>query len=142
MNTLTQVLNLKYADTIKIRIRPLPIDPLISWSPVNSSGATVRTKPMKVQKPDGRNLAVAVLIRWEHLKNNRETGGSTILEYVLYGDTGNGYSVKYRGTENSLLLTYDRSTNVPNYKFKVRARNVYGYSEYSDELVTFSKGTQ
>jgi hypothetical protein len=72
--------------------------------------------------------------------NNRETGGSTIIEYVLYGDTGNGYSIKYRGAENSLLLTIDSSASAPNYKFKVRARNIYGYSEYSDELLTVSKG--
>lgn len=58
---------------------------------MNISGATVRTRPMKMKRPEARNVSVAILIRWEPLSTNREMGGSSILEYVLYGDTGNGY---------------------------------------------------
>jgi hypothetical protein len=46
---------------------------------------------MKMKRPEARNVSVAILIRWEPLSTNREMGGSSILEYVLYGDTGNGY---------------------------------------------------
>jgi len=68
------------------------------------------------------------------LTSSSDTGNSPITSYSLYWDAGTGTTSTL--LFESLLTTYTVSslTGGISYKFKVRAKNVYGYGLYSDEV--------
>jgi len=64
-----------------------------------------------------------------------ENGGSTILGYDLWRDSGDGSYVRLYQSDYVLATSYI-DTDVAkgkNYKYKYRARNISGWSELSEE---------
>jgi hypothetical protein len=66
------------------------------------------------------------------------TGNSAILSYNLYWDNGTGNSNIELVDSLQTNFTVTGLTGGVNYKFKVRARNIYGYSDFSDEYFVWS----
>ncbi len=81
-----------------------------------------------------------MVISWTALTTDSDKGSSDITAYNLVWDEGNsGGSVEtslYEGTSTTFSLT--GLTSGQNYRFKVRAKNVYGYGDYSAEATLSS----
>jgi hypothetical protein len=71
---------------------------------------------------------------WTDLEN-QDTGNSEILSYNLFWDTGTGLSDIELTDSLVTDFTVTGLSGGFNYKFKVRARNVYGYGDFSTEYV-------
>lgn len=63
------------------------------------------------------------------------SGDSNILSYNLYWDNGTGVTNIELVDANLTQFTVSALTGGLNYKFKVRARNVYGYGNFSTEYI-------
>lgn len=88
-----------------------------------------------MQKPvlEARTLST-ITVKWTAFtEGTTGTGNSPILSYELKWDSGSG-SVIYTLTDTLVTqYTVTGLTGGAEYKFKVRARNIYGYSsDYSD----------
>jgi len=76
-----------------------------------------------------------MVISWTALSSATDIGNSAITAYNLYWDTGAGTSATtslYEGLTTSYTL--NGLTSGRNYKFKIRARNIYGYGSFSTEV--------
>ena len=107
---------------------------------MNTSGARIRVIPGKAFAPtEGAGTSqTQIQVEWQALTAATEdgTGSSPILSYQLMWDNGEGGDATL-AVDDSLVLskTIIGLTQGQDYLFKVRARNVYGYGEFSD-LVT------
>jgi hypothetical protein len=97
----------------------------------NLEGARIRQVPSQMLTPyEVLSTDTTIQIGWSLLEDN---GNSEILSYNLYWDDGTGV------TDIELvdsLITEFRVTGLQggvNYRFKVRALNIYGYGDFSDE---------
>jgi hypothetical protein len=73
-------------------------------------------------------------VKWTGL-TGLSTGNSAILSYNLYWDNGSG-TTNVQLTD-SLITSYTviGLTGGQSYKFKVRARNIYGYGDWSTDVI-------
>lgn len=98
---------------------------------------------MVAQRPDkmapvflgSNNNETQLELKWTQLSGS-QTGNSAITTYELYWDsnTGTANILLKSGLQLSLLLQSLQPGHL--YIFKVRAKNVYGYGDFSDQ-VTF-----
>jgi hypothetical protein len=137
MATLTaSPFSLAFDTLVEVRITATNIIGTGSTSVVNTSGAKIRRAPGTmgvVTKTSGDETQM--VISWTALSSATDIGNSAILAYNLYWDTGAGTSATtslYEGLTTSYTLT--GLTSGRNYKFKIRARNVYGYGSFSTEV--------
>ena len=78
-------------------------------------------------------------VLWSALTTSTETGGATVTSYHLQWDSGtNGgtWSDLIGLTSNYLLTTFTVTSSLTagtTYKFRIRAKNAYGYGSYSSE---------
>ena len=64
----------------------------------------------------------------------RQTGGSFILEYILSGAKGTGkFTEIYRGQKTQFKVYAPTQGTI--YKFRVKARNIYGEGPFSTTLL-------
>ena len=73
-------------------------------------------------------------VNWLALTTPLEIGNSPILSYMLLWDNNSGsvdITVTDSDTLTSLITGLDQGND---YKFKVSARNIYGYGPFSDEV--------
>ena len=103
-------------------------------SPVNTGGARTRRAPDQMAPPALVSVSEAsISISWVALGPPLD-GNSGVLAYTVYWDNGSG------STTIALLDGLATSVAVPGlvggvtYRFKVRARNVYGAGAFSSEL--------
>ena len=105
-----------------------------AWSQANSGGARIRVIPGKMSPvvKDEASTATSLVLNWSSLISDTETGNSEILAYNVWWDSNTG-TVNIDLFEG-LTLTYTVSGLVPGneYKFAIRARNIYGFGPYSD----------
>lgn len=100
-------------------------------SPINSS-EYLRTVPIAPVIAENTLLrtATTVLIAW----STPYDGGIPVVDYRFYSDQAtNNYVVLKANILNTYLLVEGLTTG-STYKFKVEARNSYGYSLASNEL--------
>lgn len=131
--------NYLYGDLVQIRISAQNTH---GWSPVSSTntlGETVRTKPVQMNTPTrGTSTTISqIQVNWVALTANADKGGSTILSYHLQWDQGTNTYVDLIGfSTESTAITYTVTSGITGgqtYKFKVRAKNLYGWGDYSAE---------
>lgn len=110
-------------------------------STVNSAGAVVRLAPLSMVTPSrGSGTSTSQIeVDWTAL-TVPTNGGSAITSYHLLWDAGTGtIDADLVGLVSSYTSTsFTVTTSVTlggSYKFKLRARNVYGWGPYSSEFV-------
>lgn len=106
-------------------------------SAVNTVGAKVRYTAIAPNTPTVGSIATdtQVTVTWSELTYGVNTGLVAITSYNLYSDSGSGgttYNEIYSGLTTSYLAT--GLTGGLEYKFKVRATNMYGPGDYSGVL--------
>ncbi len=126
---------------VEVRVSATNSQGTSTVSSVNTSGARTRRAPAAMAAPvkvSGDQTQIS--LSWTALTSSADTGNSAITAYQLYWDNGSGTTSQlvYSGTATTATVTGLSSGT--NYKFKVRAENVYGYGSYSSE-VTISAST-
>lgn len=141
MNTLTGIdFQLPYGTLVQVRVTPTnnkgtgpPSDQLIF-------GATIRTIPKAPQIPT-RGLMTSenkIQIDWIPIVSASDRGNSPILSYRMMWDSQTGTSNIL--LVESIIFTYTIPGLLSHkpYKFKVQARNIYGYGSFSDEAIIYT----
>lgn len=77
---------------------------------------------------------ISIQVEWQALIDD-QTGNSDILSYNLYWDDGLGTTNIELIDDLVLMHTVLALQGGLNYKFKVRALNIYGYGEFSTEYI-------
>jgi len=100
---------LDFDTLILVRISATNTAGTSTWSPDNTSGAKVRTKPAKMTTPfKGSAISeTALQISWAAATTAIATGNSALLNYRLYWDAGSGTPsiVLYEGSLLSFTQT-------------------------------------
>ena len=75
-----------------------------------------------------------IIISWQAL-SGADAGNSAILSYNLYWNAGNSTTAVILVTDTLInTLSFTSLQGGVEYIFKVRAKNVYGYGEFSNEI--------
>lgn len=74
-----------------------------------------------------------ISITWSALTGTA-SGDSTILSYNLYWDNGSGTTSIQLTDSLTTSWTVSGVVSGQSYKFKVRARNIYGYGSFSNAI--------
>ena len=107
------------------------------FSDPNTSGAVVEIvpwQPSTTARRGSQTTETQLEVTWDYL-TGLSTGGSTILSYELQLNTGSGF-VEVVGdslgdyTQNSAIIKSGLISGF-SYTFRYRARNVFGWGEYS-----------
>lgn len=104
-------------------------------SPVSdASGARIRAVPGQMAAPteDASCTDVTLTMNWVAL-TGIDAGSSAVIAYSLYWDAGDSAAVTFTELTDALVtsFTVNAVEGGRAYRFKVRARNIYGYGEYS-----------
>lgn len=137
--------SLVYADEIKARVTASNSLGYGSTSLTSTSNTFVKTVPGKPSSApsSGSTTSTSLLeVSWNAL-NSPDNGGSTILSYHLVWDYGTGttsyevvgYSSYFTSTTTTLQSPSFTIVAGTSYKFKYRAYNLYGWGDYSDEVI-------
>jgi hypothetical protein len=107
-------------------------------SAVNTDGARVRVEPSQVAQPVLTSVTEAqIAISWTALASP-DDGESAILSYVVYWDNGGGTPTYPLLDALQTSVSVDGLTGGTTYRFKVRARNIYGFGPWSPELAVLA----
>jgi hypothetical protein len=127
MRILTQQFKLPFNTVVRIRIQAETFAGKGPWSFQNLKGAKVRAKPQKMPMPRELNEQISgtLSIKWSKILTKRMAGGSFILEYILEGTKGKEeFKEIYKGQKTEYKLYEPMQGTI--YRFRVKARNVYG----------------
>ena len=106
-------------------------------SPANTDGARIRVTPSAVAKPveDPATTDAKIVVTWTAISGTT-AGNSPVLSYSLEWDEGNSLASSFTVLIDSLVTshTVNGVTGGQTYRFKVRARNIYGYGDPSEVL--------
>jgi len=106
-------------------------DGLSRWSD-EVSYCTLADRPVAPARPGvkGRISAHSFKVRWE---SPSDSGGSTITQYSLELDSGDGFVLLWSGSETELVL--DKLTPGTTYRVRVFCFNGQEQSDYSEPLI-------
>jgi hypothetical protein len=121
-----------------------------TYSALNTAGVVSQTEPLKPVAPtrDGASNQIQLVVNYAFSTNEAapaglEDGGSTIISLNLQWDQGTAGASwvsligEYPYATTSTYTAYlesDGSNSTQNFKFRVRALNVHGWSQFSDEV--------
>jgi hypothetical protein len=132
--------NLMANTTVYARIMAANVRGWSQPSPLNAVGPIIQGPPV-MMSPPVRGASTSnkqVEVNWETV-NFPMNGGSSITSYVVYWDQGTNAWVELIGETSKYTLTsYTIYTNVIaglTYKFKVKATNIWGSSEFSADMI-------
>lgn len=134
----TETYNKQFMDLVQFRVTAYNVNGWGESSEPNTDGATVRTAP-RFMNPPLRNPTTndkQMFVYWEPISSYEETGGSEIVSYGLQWDAGTsgvtwsdleGYMVNMVKTE----FTASQIDAGSIYQFRLQARNIYGWGDFS-----------
>jgi len=132
----TMTYGLAFDQLIEVRVSASNMMGQGSWSLSNTQGVTTRAVPAKMQsviKNEIASTATSLQVMWLPLTEFEETGNSDIIGYELFWDASTG-TTNIKLVEDEILSFTIGSLVAGNvYRFRVRAKNVYGYGPLSDE---------
>jgi hypothetical protein len=140
MSTLTaSPYNYVFDDLVEVRVQAANFFGFGVLSPVSeSTGARIRVVPSKMAAPteDPSCTDVTLTMNWIAL-SGVDAGNSDVIAYSLYWDAGDAMATTFTELTDALVtsFTVNAVTGGQSYRFKVRARNIYGYGPYSDETL-------
>jgi hypothetical protein len=107
--------------------------------PCDDTGARIRVVPTKMQAPteDLSSTDTQVTLHWLPL-SGVDAGNSDVIAYSLYWDEGDASKTEADVPLYDALVTEFTVTGVTGgltYRFRVRARNIYGSGPFSDETI-------
>jgi len=130
--------NYAFNSIVRVRVSAANFYLFGALSPVSDdSGARIRVIPIKMAPPTADPLStdVTLIINWVAL-SGADAGNSAVIAYSLLWDAGDNTKADEAFTEleNKLVtsFTVNGVTGGLTYRFKVRARNIYGYGPASD----------
>lgn len=128
-----------FDDLVKVRVQAANFFGFGALSPESeSTGARIRVVPSKMAAPteDPSCTDVTLTMNWIAL-SGANAGNSPVIAYSLAWDEGNAAAVEFKELTDALAtsFTVNGVTGGRQYRFKVRARNIYGYGPYSDETI-------
>ena len=108
------------------------------FSSLNANGDAIYTVPVTVSVPriGTSTTATTLYVEWDAMTDSAVIGGFTILSYSLEQWDGSAWDI-IQGDPTDLLLTQAIISPVSvgtSYKFRLRARNILGWSSYSSEV--------
>lgn len=132
--------DLQLADLVAAQVVSLNLIGQSLPSQENTSGAEIRTEPLKpltqVERYNSGTTDTQITVTYSNLLDATLSGGSPVLSLNLYWDQGIGLWVSLTGS--SPFYTLDQSYSVSllqpghDYNFKYRAINIFGVGEFSD----------
>jgi len=140
MSTLTSApYNYVFDDLVQVRVQATNFFGFGVLSPVSeSTGARIRVVPSKMAAPteDPSCTDVTLTMNWIAL-SGADAGNSPVIAYSLYWDAGDAAATTFPELTDALVtsFTVQGVQGGRAYRFKVRARNIYGYGPYSDATV-------
>ena len=122
-------------DLVQVRVKAANFFGFGVLSPVSdASGARIRAVPGQMAAPteDASCTDVTLTMNWVAL-TGIDAGSSAVIAYSLYWDAGDSAAVTFTELTDALVtsFTVNAVEGGRAYRFKVRARNIYGYGEYS-----------
>jgi hypothetical protein len=107
-----------------------------AWSQTNSYGAQIRQRPakMSVVTKGVESTATSLKLNWTPLTSSADIGNSAILAYEVFWDANSDTVNLLLHDDSTVTVTAERLDPGETYKFKVRARNIYGYGPFSDTV--------
>jgi hypothetical protein len=140
MSSLTSApYNYVFDDLVQVRVQATNFFGFGVLSPVSeSTGARIRVVPTKMAAPteDPSCTDVTLTMNWIAL-SGADAGNSAVIAYSLYWDAGDAEATTFAELTDALVtsFTVNGVEGGRSYRFKVRARNIYGYGPYSDETL-------
>lgn len=125
--------NLAFDDYVIAEVRAVNAAGSAEWAESTETGqaAQIKTAPEKMANPPVRgNLTSKSLIHitWDAQTSNEETGGSEIIEYIVY----DGSDDSELGTTSDTSYSVEGLSENDKMTFKIASTNLYGTSELSD----------
>jgi hypothetical protein len=107
-------------------------------SALNTAGAQVRVEPTQMAAPAQTAVTEAqISIEWPAL-TSPDDGNSAVLAYTVYWDNGGGTPSLPLLDALQTSVSVDGLTGGTTYRFKVKARNIYGAGPWSTELAVLA----
>lgn len=134
--------SLTIGTSIKTKVTALNVDGEGPESDLSTGSGIIQTAPQKPTTPtrDSTHTSTTLLaVAWSAMVSP-ENGGVAVTSYHLrydFGSVGGTYYDLIGLSSDSLLTAYNVSTNVvagAEYRFQVRAKNIYDWGEWSDYL--------
>jgi len=139
MSALTEVpFNYVFDDLVVVRVSASNSFGFGVKSPASDeTGARVRSVPSQMLPPteDISSTDTTITLNWVGLEGV-SAGNSEVLAYSLYWDQGDSNAEVTTELVDALVTTFTVNSveGGMTYRFRVRARNIYGYGPYSDVL--------
>lgn len=128
---------------IKVKARAANVRGWSAYSPVNSSGQTAETVPRKMATPvEGSGTSTTQIVVQYQASIGLATGGNSLPILSYHVQRFNAVAAAWADVQGlppsdstDLSFTTTDVVGGESYRFRVRAYNVYGPGEYSDEVV-------
>jgi len=140
MSTLTSApYNYVFNDVVKVRVQASNFFLFGGLSPVNDDlGARIRVVPSKMAPPteDPSCTDVTLTMNWIPI-TGADAGNSPVIAYSLLWDAGDAAATTFTELTDALVTSFPVNgvEGGRTYRFKVRARNIYGHGPDSDATV-------
>ena len=140
MSTLTAApYNYEFDDLVKVRVQASNFFGFGVLSPESgATGARIRVVPSQMAPPteDPSCTDVTLTMNWIPL-SGADAGNSPVIAYSLLWDEGNAAATTFTELTDALVtsFTVNGVDGGRTYRFKVRARNIYGHGPDSDATV-------
>lgn len=135
----TSTFGLGFNQLIAIRVSASNMMGLGQWSMTNSQGAATRAVPAKMIPIVKGSLssAISLELTWQAMTTLEETGNSEVMCYEIYWDANSGLTniQLYAGPRDAFSYTVESLVAGLEYRFMIRAINIYGNGEWSDEAI-------
>jgi len=138
--------SLPFRATVAVKVRAKNAIGWGIYSSESTTAAQIQTEPVQMAAPvrGSGSSASQIQVDWTALVLGTDIGDSAITSYNLYWDQGTGVYVSLVGeSSDSLATTFTVSSGITGgstYNFKVRAKNKWGFGDFSSSTAILAAG--